>query len=1020
MAIDVKKFGGILNSDDKELDIAPNQHIDARNVRLYGGREGLTLENVKGNYVIANSNLPAGTNECVGAFYDQVKRRIIWFNYNSNGNNGIYQLDIQTETVTQIFRCGVNSATDILTFNLNYPVHSVAIVYRTEGDGDLLYWTDGNNRPRYLNLDTVSTLSPFTEAMINAGKDAPTKPPGSLSFQDDVTTYFNAVRNKLFRFAYRWVYVNGEKSTFSPTSITPLTAVLNPNEESDPTVDNYIQFDVYSGATEDNEAIEVFGQISNGTTWGDFFIIDSLNLSEYGIALDSSYTYKFYNNGSYIFVDPTESDLYFDWLPDKANTLETLNGNVIIYGGITEGYPNLTRAEVDVTITSSLTTASGFDTYAWKWGSNQRFGLVYFDARGKTNGVISFITDSAVDTTDFSVTTPNYTSASLPGYGQVPKINASINHTPPTWAVAYQWVRVNLTPKFLHWVTNDFQQDDNYLYLCIQNLVEFNTSNGFLPSYEFAQGDRVRIIANVPSNGTSTVFSTQQDYPILEVVDRIMSSPATTGKFIKVPKLTSPSPGYSAHLFIEVYTPLPRTPSNQQLFYEWGQRYAIYTLGGDRYHRGQTQDQTGSQPALFEWTDGDVYVKYRNFYLNLPVTGTTAFTYLYMMDANWNDYVPTASNSNGRAWTINENAATVYNPVLLRWGGLYQQGTNLNALNRFRPADFDEADRAKGDIRRFKARDRILRVFQDRATGQYGIYARFIQNNEGVNDLVTTNEIITTNNIQYYSGTYGLSGYPTNLVSTQNADYFQDVVTGRAIRLSGDGMTDLGLLYKGQYYLSGLVTPYNKDITRSNGSKAKVMGFFDYLEGQYHTILQAGTNAGTTYSPYNFSFNELRNAFCSQYDYHPEWAIGAEDKVYTWKDGAIWRHNSDTYCNFYGSQYNASITLVFNPNVGQKKNWQSVAEVASGVWECPLIYTDVKTYGSQRQESTLVPSEFTILEGMPTAAFKRDQYSVGGKWNGQFLKGQFIAVKFQKTNALNLISLNEIVVLYIESPLNIS
>lgn len=1022
----VKRFAGRLNKDNREQDLLSVEHLSAKNGRFYGGEQGLTFENIVGNYLIPNSNLPAGTNECNGAFYDSVNRRILWFNYNSNGNHGLYQFLIETQAVTQIFRCGVNSVGDVLNLSLDRPVHSMAIVYRTEGDGDLLYWINGEGVPQFLNLDTVATYSPFTEDMLNAAKNAPTKPPGSLSFQDDVTVTYNAVRNKQFRFAYRWVYANDEKSTFSPISITPITDVADPNAETDPTVDNYIQFDVYSADTEDSTAIEVFMQEWNGASWGDFQRIDSLDRAQYNINVSSSYTYKFYNNGSYVFVDPQESDLYFTWLPPQANTLEALNGNVIIYGGITEGYPNLQRDEVDVTVTSTLVAANGKTVQAWDWAADQIFGLVYFDAIGRTSGVISFITDSAIDTTDFSVTTPQYTGSSPIGsFGTVPQISATINHTPPTWAVAYQWVRVNLTPEFTYTITMDLQSDATYWYLGIQNLIEMNANDGFLPSYEFAEGDRVRVIANWGGNGLSVPFSTQQDYPVLAVVDRTMTTPATTGKFIKIPKLASSTPAYTNKMFIKLYTPLKRVPANKQLFYEWGQRYAIYESGGNRYHRGQLQDQTGSQPATFAWTDGDVYAKYRGMYTVLPVTSTTALNYLYMMDKRWNDYVPTEGNSNGRAWTIDENAATIYNPVGVRWGGKYQSGTSINQLNIFRPADFDEVDRSKGTIQRFKVRDRILRVFQDRGVGQYGIYANFIQTNSQNPDLTTTNAIITINNVQYYNGNYGLCGYPTNLVSAQNADYFNDVVTGRAIRLAPDGLTDLGLLYKGQYHFSSLVTPYNKEILRSDGSISKVMGFFDYFENQYHTILQGGTNSFGTYASYNFSFNEGRNAFCSDdYDYHPEWAIGADDKVYTWVSGQLYKHDSVNasgaavpYCNFYGIQKDCEITVVFNENLIEKKSWQAITEVASDTWDCPVIYTNVMSYGTQRQQTSLVAAEFTKLEQNPSSAIKRDAFSRGGKINGQAMKGNWIAIKFRKENAQSLINLSELQIAFVDSPL---
>lgn len=1034
--IDVKRLIGVMDTDSRETDVLPIHHIDAKNMRWYGGANGFSGQNVKGNYVIPNSNLPAGTNECIGGFYDSVKRRIIWFNYNSNGNHGIYQVLIQTGAVTQIFRCGVNSATDILNFSLDYPVHSASIVYRTEGDGDLLYWTDGFNRPKYINLDTVSVLSPFTEAMLNAAKNAPLQPPtfpaavgtnGVFGYFSDATISYNSVKNKLFRFAYRWVYKNGEKSTFSPISAVPLPNVVDPNLQTTVTESNYIKFVVYSPAEEDYQSIEIFGQLSSGTTWGDFFMIDQLDRDQYAIPISSTFTYSFYNNSSYVFVDPTESDLYFDWLPDKANTLELLNGNVLIYGGITEGYPNLAREDVDVEITSTLASLTPFlatipnSCPVFKWACPQKFGLLYFDERGKTNGVVSF-TGDPIDTTDFSVTTPDYPGQNPAVTIQVPQINASINHLPPSWAVSYQWVRVDLTPKFLQWVTNDYLTDNQYLYLGIEALRQMNVKSGFLPSYEFSHGDRVRIIAKYNTDNSTTAYSTQLDFPILEVVQKTMTSPASLGAFIKIQKPTTfPTPAYGLLIFIEVYTPKPKTPENQQLYFEWGQKYDIYELAGVRYHQGQTQNQTGSQPALFQWTEGDVYMKRRGFFVAVPIENNVLYSYLDMMDANWNDYVATASNQNGRAWVINPDAATVYNPVLLRWGGKYQQGTNINALNRFRPNDFDEIDRVKGDIRRFKVRDRILRVFQDRGVGQFGVYSRFIQNNEGVPELVTTNEIITTNNIQYYQGTYGLGGYATNLCSTPIADYFNDVVTGREIRLSGDGLTDLGLLYKGQFYLPSLVTPYNKELLRTNGSIAKVMKFWDSFENEAHTFLQAGTGNGTTTEARHYSFNELRNGFCSFYDYHPEWALSAEDMIYSFKEGQIYKHDvsGSNYCNFYGVQYNAYVTPVFNPNIGQKKSWQSVAEVSSTTWECPLIYTDTQAYAGQRQESNLVSAEFKLLEGMPSTSFKRDVKSRGGKINGDFLKGNYLVAKFQVTNASDLVTLSEILVRYIDSPLNV-
>ena len=1137
--LQVKRFSGVLNTDDKNSDVLQGQHISAKNIRFTGGANGLTVENVKGNQYVINSDLPAGTNECIGAFFDGVKQRIIWFNYNSNGDNGIYAYYIQTEVVTPVFICGTDSATDILTFSLDYPVHSAAIVYRSEGDGDLIYWTDGNNPPRYLNLDTVADLAPFTETMVNAAKECPLQTL-TVQYTDNAALNVNNLNKKLFRFAYRFLYANLEKSTFSPLSEVPLPvdgyveSVIN-----DPTKNNTISISGVARLADninvgDITGVQIIGQESLGNVWSDYFIITEIPSSDFSVG---TFTYSFTNDSVYTGVPTDESDLYFSYLPDKANTLELLNGNVLVYGGLTDGYDNLLQSEVDVVMFTGLgegssalsvsghiintqeilgivggdttedteitirfrydngsiftveasyialggdigTTVAAFvaeinvqiaalglgsevtatqvgvdgstftittsnvagsfptgylefsnespsglpyENSVPKYSSQYRYGIVYFDEHGKTNGVVSFLNQSSVEN-NFSVNTLDFPSMSAPPANQyTPYVMASINHLPPSWAKRFQWVRTpnQTTASYLQWITNDYQEDTEYMYFCIENLTYLKTENtGFIPGYEFASGDRIRVLGeyNSGTGARTGGASYLNDYEILGTVTRTMSSPASDGIFIKVKKPTL-SPGYGNNLFIELYTPLQRVNDDQQLFFEFGETFEINENDPStptvRYHGGNILEQMADRPATFIFYSGDSYFKPRIFYLNVDDTATKTVT---MMDLNYSDYFQSKVNSNGRGWIIDENAATQYNNVLVRWGGKYQSGTNINQLSTFRPLDYDEVDRSKGDIRRFKVRDRIMRVFQDRGVGQYGIYSKFIQNNDGNNTLVTTNEIITSNNIQYYQGVFGLCGYPTNLSSTVNADYFIDVVTGRAIRLSGDGLTDLGLIYKGQYYLSRLATPYNKELTRTNGSVAKILGFYDTYDNDAHFILQAGSSGSTTVSDNHFSFNESRNGFNSFYDYHPEWAICANDVVFTWKEGGLWSHDSDTYCNFYGTQYGAEIGVVFNDNLLQKKSWNAISELASGTWVCPLIYSNTNTYGTQRQETNLVEAEFLVLEGMPSAAIKRDVKSPGGKWNGDFMKGNWLAVTFSKENAQNLITLGELSMRATDSP----
>jgi hypothetical protein len=1351
--IDVKRFSGVMNRDDLPENILAPQHIDALNLRFYGGQNGLTAENVKGNYVIPNASLPTtGNNICIGSYFDQVNQLIYFFNYNSQGNHGIYQLDVNSETITKIFLCNTDSISDVLNFDASYPVHSVALVYRDPGQGNLLYWTDGINPPRYINVDTVSSLAPFTSDMLTAAKNAPLTPPAYV-YGDDPNVTTNNLRKKLFRFSYRWVYKNGEKSTFSPISKVVLpTGGYNPNTSNDPTKNNYVQIEVFSGNV-DCEAIELVGQVNINNTWSDFFTIDSLNLDQYNIPANSYYFYKFYNNGAYVTVPILESDLPFSYLPDLANTLELLNGNTIIYGGITEGYDAIAREDVDVTVTTGLsnpntpsisfsytgpnsftviigptiTTGAAYTIYfdyntgnpgdvspknvtyttlsgdniddvvaglttliqgqnivvdnfgtsgvfnvhtsgfvgtitnlvtsvsipgasvpqaSWKWNCPERLGLVYFDEHGKTNGVVSFASDSDVDITDFAVTTPAFNVLST--VPQIPFVAATINHTPPDWAVAYQWVRADLKPtSFLYWVTNDFADPgDGFLYFCIENLTRQQTQNtGFVPGYDFNEGDRVRVIANYTGGNfvpfvTGGGASLQLDFEILGTVTRTMTTAPNTGngRFLKVTKpSTLPSATYTATMLVEMYTPKATNAENNEFFYEFGEKYDIYTDAGVRYHRGQITDQNSTNPATFQWYEGDVYYRERGW---LASSVATAFTTEYFMDVNYNDYFPSAVNSNGRAWTINPDAQTIYNQAMVRWGGQYEQGTDINNLNIFNPADFDEVDRARGAIRRMMVEDRTLYVYQERGVGVYGIYAKYLQDNAGQAVVTTTNAIITVNNVRYLVGTYGLGEDPTSLVRGKNAHYFVDPVRGYQVRRSADGLTPISELYKGQFYIRDLIIPYNKNYESSSFVKSKILGTYNFFDEEYVCSLQGGNlytadklrtvdngiitngdintpstlyapftknlgpfkyvasfagtplagdivhfilrdsignvsidypilvlagwtptdvvnaavsaingsffwvatattyfgnpaveitnsqagaiiyalvnieypalvttfegtpqagdvvtvsvsadpvspplpytqftytfgagntianmissivasvNAGgnftatsvtyngkpgftirkitsiyiygsttltiapsSTISPYTFSFNELRNGYTSFFSYHPEWLDNAQELIYSWKEGRVYKHNNTTnYSNFYGTQYPAFVTVVFNQNYHTKKSWNSLMEVANTIWSVPTMYTNTYSYGTTKQVSNLVEAEFQLLEGNPSSAIKRDANSSGGKINGNFMKGNYLVVKFQKTNANNLVNLSEVSARFTDSPLTV-
>jgi hypothetical protein len=1360
--IEIKKLSGIMNLDDKEENVAPSQHIDSLNLRFYGGANGLSAENIVGNTLITNSYIPAGTNECIGGFYDGIKQRLIWLNWNSNSRHGIYQYSVSTGVITPLIICFTNSQTDILGFDRNYPVSGIDIVYTTDIDGDILTWTTRNKRPKALNLlQAVNNTygSSWLEEYLDVAKEPP-RIPIKCAYENDSTVTVNNLRKKLFRFKYRYWYRDNQKSTWSSISEIPIPfGYTDPQVDTDQTKNCRIGCVIQTG-DESVVKVEVAAQESLGNIFSNFFSTIILDKSDLSIGSNEVYIWRFYNSEAYAFVDLDESILDFDRVPDIANTQALLNGNVIVYGGITEGLdpviPDVTVTDIDefeyplaidcnnilsvtqygvegfkvgenikfivlgtirrgqtfsvtvlvgattynirytaivgdtpalvlaglsasatgqgftevsisandlvisranqellwtnitttnqaisatfvITLATNVVRINGgasylslfskgviFDIYgntlnlspfvtvssavvgadlditvektlanetittdlyfispinssipAYNSSSKENLGLVYFDAKGKTNGVTT--------SPDFNVNTPylgmNKSLGSLLFYA--PHLDIAISHRPPLWAKSFQWVRTaNLTKQSsLFWMSDRTFKDNKYAYISIESINTYRAINkNSVISYDYLPGDRIKFYVLFDVDSSPDVVYTSaypHDYEIFDVVvNPDLNGAVNSGRFIKIqlPELNGAGGTFDfgvtyPYYYIELYTPAKSSGAELDVYYEFSEEYAIGNAGtANAFHQGQLQNQTTDlvTPATFRFNKGDAWYRTReietgnviqyniipnritqfptilgqvqtlNTYntldfivaqniaqqpyiqyspgwtlsvinntqkfnvrgtLSLDVTsasiGNTLRIYFQVVtltgvitqnelaisnnpvtgqqlvfninkdiempagsagylisfhsgvfsaditfgsigfyrqnslfkvgviDNNFSDFYDSKINSDGRAFKINPDEKTNFFGTEIRHGKEYIQNTNINQINRFYPLDFDEFDRSKGDIQRLKSRDRALRIFQNRACGQLGVYSKFIQNNEGESQLVTTNDILTKNNINYYAGEYGMGNQYTSLVSGKNQDYFADPVRGYQMRLSNDGLTPISLLYKGQFYIRNLLTPYNKTYTRSNGTNAKILGCYDYVDEQYITLLQGGTNGSSTIDSHVFSFNEGRNGYCSKYSYtDAEWLLSAEDVIYSWKDGNLYSHDNTTdYCNFFGTQYDAYITLVFNINLFEKKTWQSVAELASAIWACPLVYTNVKSYGTQRQETALLESDFANLEGMFHTAFLRDIHSIGGINNGSQIKGNYLVCTFKKTNASGLISLSEVQVMWRDSPL---
>ncbi len=417
---------------------------------------------------------------------------------------------------------------------------------------------------------------------------------------------------------------------------------------------------------------------------------------------------------------------------------------------------------------------------------------------------------------------------------------------------------------------------------------------------------------------------------------------------------------------------------------------------------------------------------------DFTITDVTENLTPYILDFNFVDTYASAVNSNGRPTVIDENIKRDYFPTLMRYSGAYQQDTNINNTNRFYPEAQDTYDRLFADITKFFINHRYLYVFQKFNTGVVPILTQVVRDTAG-NPLEANSEILL-NKITYpYAGQYGL--IPESFAFAKGAMYGADIYKGVVWRLSQDGMIPLSILYKTNAFFVGTLNSYRTDLNTGYPSpdeptytgNPSVYGMFNGYTNKYIIALEEinryDVDGGLIFhqDPYTLCFNETRDAsegFESFYTFYPEMMCFLDNLMVTFKNGQMWKHQPYTYLNFYGENFDASITSVFLTPALEKKTFLAIMQEASQVWDCPEISTSVDSYPGTKQSSYLIVQQFVTLEGAYQAALLRDTNSIKGLYNGDSLKGVYMIAKFRLQNTPTFQYLNVVSLKFIESQLN--
>ena len=354
---EIKKLNGGMNLDDNEYTLPLNDYIDALNIThdAIEGSNDKVVSNIVANRPVYFTYHSGGIPKIIGAKANTLRNTIIEFAWHPTGYHVIIEFDRTLRVRTKIIENLTDTGgVDILGFTQDDKITSINIYNRDEGD--LLFFLDSLGRPSGFDITQIKSgiYTPVTRDIIDKAKCPPLSCPTGV-YSNDSSILTNNLTNKIFRFKYRYVFDDNEKSTFSPIGELPLPSkILQDTFTSIVTNNNVINL-VFPlvGLSANIKAVEIAMSYVNKTnSWSDFELVDTIKKANFGTA--ASLFYPFYNDSTYPSIDVNESILIADYVPDKANAQEMPNGNILTYAGITDGFDKDLIPNVQNTIVTYL------------------------------------------------------------------------------------------------------------------------------------------------------------------------------------------------------------------------------------------------------------------------------------------------------------------------------------------------------------------------------------------------------------------------------------------------------------------------------------------------------------------------------------------------------------------------------------------------------------------------------------------------------------------------------------------
>lgn len=399
MAVD-KIFPRRMEKDKSPLYFEEGDIIDAVNASIaeYNGSNGGTYKPIKGTTAVQaiTGGALVSNAKVIGSVADPSRNRIYFFvkfvgNANST-NQGVYYMDGNSENriVQKVLTGSI--------FNLSQIDFVKADVVNADFDqngsvSSMIYFTDGVNEPRRLNIDRAiaGQYATYNQSdlgiMLSVCKAAPINVP-KFTFQTDSSFAANSLHGNAFQFAVQYIYEDGEESAISGYSRIAYTeytasetvdkAATSISRDNVCIVDisriNSTPFPAPQSLINGNSTLFPIATVTkirllarNGNS-GSLSIIDEFDPDNdlerhiFGVktTVYNKFTkkYRFYNDGLYTPMSQDDTNKLFDNVPFTA-VGQCIAENRLMYSNYKEGRDNVDVSKATITVSYSNEPSAG-------------------------------------------------------------------------------------------------------------------------------------------------------------------------------------------------------------------------------------------------------------------------------------------------------------------------------------------------------------------------------------------------------------------------------------------------------------------------------------------------------------------------------------------------------------------------------------------------------------------------------------------------------------------------------------